>query len=108
MPAGTIYLASMSVLLIACCYWKRANDWGAIAAMIVGAVLPVLALWSNLSVRVPLYDAAGQALIAEGKPLTAGWAAHHLGAHYVTIITYAAVMVAMVVGSLLKPQPRRA
>lgn len=105
---GTIYLASMSVLLIACCYWKRANDWGAIAAMIVGAVLPVLALWSNLSVRVPLYDAAGQALIAEGKPLTAGWAAHHLGAHYVTIITYAAVMVAMIVGSLLKPQPRRA
>ncbi len=26
---GTIYLASMSTLLIACCYWKRANNWGA-------------------------------------------------------------------------------
>jgi SSS family solute:Na+ symporter len=25
---GTIYLSSMSVLLIACCYWKRANSWG--------------------------------------------------------------------------------
>ncbi len=26
---GTIYLSSMSVLLIACCYWRRANSWGA-------------------------------------------------------------------------------
>ena len=25
---GTIYLASISTLLIACCYWKRANNWG--------------------------------------------------------------------------------
>ncbi len=24
---GSIYLSSMSVLLIACCYWKRANSW---------------------------------------------------------------------------------
>ena len=27
---GSIYLSSMSVLLIACCYWKRANNWGAL------------------------------------------------------------------------------
>ena len=26
---GTIYLSSMSTLLVACCYWKRANNWGA-------------------------------------------------------------------------------
>jgi SSS family solute:Na+ symporter len=26
---GTIYLASISTLLVACCYWKRANNWGA-------------------------------------------------------------------------------
>ena len=38
---GTIYLASMSTLLIACCYWKRANNWGAAAAIVVGAVIPV-------------------------------------------------------------------
>ncbi|MCY2927272.1 MAG: hypothetical protein NT031_17930, partial [Planctomycetota bacterium] len=38
---GTIYLASMSVLLVACCYWKRANNWGAAAAILVGAVIPV-------------------------------------------------------------------
>ena len=28
---GTIYLASMSTLLIACCYWKRANSWAPLA-----------------------------------------------------------------------------
>ena len=26
----------MSTLLIAACYWKRANDWGAGAAIVVG------------------------------------------------------------------------
>ena len=41
MVTGTIYLASISTLLIACCYWKRANNWGAAAAIIVGAVIPV-------------------------------------------------------------------
>ena len=29
---GTIYLASISTMLIACCYWKRANNWGATAS----------------------------------------------------------------------------
>ena len=24
---GTIYFASLSTMLIACCYWKRANSW---------------------------------------------------------------------------------
>src|SRR5262245_42188255 len=38
---GTIYLSSMTVLLIACCYWKRANNWGAAAAIICGAGVPV-------------------------------------------------------------------
>ena len=38
---GSIYLSSMSVLLIACCYWKRANDWGAAGAIIFGAAIPV-------------------------------------------------------------------
>ena len=41
---GTIYLASMSTMLIACCYWKRANNWGAAAAIIVGAVIPIACL----------------------------------------------------------------
>ncbi|NOS72099.1 MAG: sodium:solute symporter family protein [Verrucomicrobia bacterium] len=102
---GTIYLASMSTLLIACCYWKRANNWGAIAAIVVGAVLPVVSLWLNISVKVPVLDAAGQALIKDGKAVTEGWAAQHIGDHLVTIGTYVLVMVAMVVGSLLKPKP---
>lgn len=38
---GTVYLSSMSVLLIACCYWKQANNWGAAAAIVVGAAFPV-------------------------------------------------------------------
>ena len=49
----------MSVLLIACCYWKRANNWGAIAAIVVGAVLPVLALSLDLLLKVPVLDVAG-------------------------------------------------
>jgi SSS family solute:Na+ symporter len=105
---GTIYLASMSIMLIACCYWKPANNWGAIAAIVVGAVLPVLALALDKIIEVPVLDAAGQALVKDSKPVTEGWTTHHIGAHFVNIITYAAVVVAMVVGSLLKPKPRPA
>jgi len=38
---GAVYLSSMSVLLISCCYWKRANNWGAAAAIVVGAAFPI-------------------------------------------------------------------
>jgi SSS family solute:Na+ symporter len=96
---GTIYLASMSVLLIACCYWKRANNWGAIAAILVGAALPVLTLSLNLWWKVPVAD-------ANGKIIERGWVAHHLGEHWVTVLTFAAAALAMIVGSLLKPAPR--
>ena len=41
---GTIYLASISTLLVACCYWKRANNWGAIGAIVLGAVIPTMYL----------------------------------------------------------------
>ena len=104
---GTIYLASMSVLLIACCYWKRANNWGAIAAIVVGAALPVLALSLDLFVKVPALDASGQAVLKEGIAVTTGWAAHNLGSNFVNIGTYVAVAVAMVIGSLLKPEAKR-
>lgn len=104
---GTIYLASMSVLLIACCYWKRANNWGAIAGIVVGAVLPVLALSLDLFVKVPVLDAAGQALLKDGQAVTEGWAAHTIGSHFVNIGTFVVVALSMVIGSLLKPQPKR-
>ena len=37
---ANIYMSSMVVLLIACCYWKRANNWGAAGAIICGAIVP--------------------------------------------------------------------
>src|SRR5437762_3105468 len=41
---GTIYMSSMSALLVACCYWRRASRWGAGGAIIVGAMIPVTRL----------------------------------------------------------------
>ena len=38
---GTIYLSSMSVLLIACCYFKDASAFGAGISIIIGALIPV-------------------------------------------------------------------
>jgi len=93
---GTIYLASMSILLIACCYWRGANNWGAIAAIVVGAVLPVAALAANKGWSVAVVDESG-------LQKTVGWVSHHIGDAWVNVGTYAAVGVAMVVGSLLKP-----
>jgi solute:Na+ symporter, SSS family len=101
---GTIYLSSMSILLIACCYWKRANNWGAIAAIVVGAALPILTLSLNLFLKVSVLDEAGVPLLKAGQPVLQGWAAYHLGDHAPVIGTYAAAAVAMIAGSLLKPQ----
>lgn len=84
---GTIYLSSMSTLLIACCYWSKANSWGAIAAIAVGAVVP-----------------AGY-LVMEQMDATKALA-KQIGPYYSGIATYLLVGAAMVVGSLLKPQPR--
>jgi SSS family solute:Na+ symporter len=89
---GTIYLASISTLLVACCYWKRANSWGAGAAILVGAVIPIAGLvlphWrADLSPRdLNLWE----------------W--------YSGIAAYLSCGVVMVVGSLLKPllQPQPA
>lgn len=81
---GTIYLASMSTLLIACCYWKRANNWGAAAAIVVGAVIPVTFLVIQ---QVPDMEKFAQ----------------RLGPSYPGIVAYFGAGAAMVIGSLLKP-----
>ena len=81
---GTIYLASISVLLIACCYWRRANSWGAAASIFVSAVIPV------------------SYLVMEQLPATAAFA-KSIGPYYSGIATYLLSGAAMVVGSLLKP-----
>ncbi len=83
---GTIYLSSMSILLVAACYWKRANDWGALGAIIAGAVIPIGFLILKLIPRTKEF--------AEG-----------IGPSYSGLATYALAAVSMVVGSLLKPPP---
>ena len=82
---GTIYLASISVLLIACCYWKRANSWGAVASIVVSAAIPV------------------SYLVMEQLPSTAALA-KSIGPYYSGIATYLLSGAAMVIGSLLKPK----
>ncbi len=81
---GSIYLSSMSALLIACCYWKRANSWGAAGAILGGAIVPVLFL------------------TLEKVNATAGLAAE-IGKDKAGIAAFAAAAIGMVAGSLLKP-----
>jgi len=80
---GTIYLSSMSVLLIACCYWKDANNWGAISAILFGALFPV------------------GFLVLEQLPATAEWA-KEIGPYKSGIASYVVSGLAMIIGSLLK------
>ena len=81
---GTIYLASMSVLLIACCYWKKANNWGAAASIISGAVMPV------------------SYLILEQWSVTEHFARQTVGPNLWGVLTFAVTGAVMVVFSLLK------
>jgi SSS family solute:Na+ symporter len=81
---GTIYLSSISTLLIACCYWRRANNWGAIAAIAAGAIIP------------------SAFLLFEQLPATRALA-RQIGPYYSGIAAYVAAAVAMIGGSLLKP-----
>ncbi len=83
---GSIYLSSISVLLVACCYWKRANTWGATAAIIIGAVIPFSFL---LLQQIPAT-----------KPFTEA-----VGPYFSGIAAYVCTGAAMVIGSLLKPVP---
>jgi len=86
---GTIYLSSISVLLIACCYWKKANSWGAAAAIFFGAVIPV-------------------SFLAMEQIKSTAALARRIGPYYSGIATYLIVGAAMVIGSLIKPKPRPA
>jgi SSS family solute:Na+ symporter len=82
---GSIYLSSMSVLLVACCYWKRANNWGALGAILLGAAVPITHLTLE---KIP---ATVQLAASIGKD-TAGIAA------------FVAAALGMIAGSLLKPR----
>jgi SSS family solute:Na+ symporter len=80
---GTIYLASISVLLVSACYWEKANSWGAVGSIIVSAGIPVGFLILEKS----------------GNPL-----AKEIGPYYSGIAAYVCSALAMVIGSLLKPK----
>jgi SSS family solute:Na+ symporter len=81
---GTVYLSSMVTLLISCCYWQRANSWGAAAAIVVGAAMPIAQLVCQ-KLEGPAAEFA--------KQYANEWG----------LATYAACATAMLVGSLLKP-----
>lgn len=83
---ANIYLSSMVILLIACCYWKRSNSWGAAGAILFGAAIPTAFL------------------VLEQVPATSHFARNIVGPHFSNIATYLIAGAAMVVGSLLKPR----
>ncbi|NUQ64831.1 MAG: sodium:solute symporter family protein [Pirellulales bacterium] len=77
---GNIYMASMFSLLVGSLYWKKANSWGAVASIILGAVGPITFLIYNAIVKNPAEQL---------KPETAGLAA------------FALAIGGMIVGSLI-------
>ncbi len=83
--SGSVYLSSMSVLLIACCYWKKANSWGAAGAILGGALVPI------------------GFLTLEKMNANAELAAR-IGKDNAGIAAFAAAVTGMVVGSLIKPK----
>lgn len=85
---GTIYSASISTMLVACCYWRRANNWGATAAIVVGAAIPIGCLVFEQVRRIPAQEL-------------------QLWRSYSGIGAFAATAAAMVIFSLLKPQAER-
>jgi len=86
---ATICFSSMVTLLIACCYWKRANEWGAAAAIVVGAAIPVTYLVME---QVPATQPLAEMIGPNGSGIAA----------------FVLTGLAMVVGSLLKPAARAA
>ena len=82
---GTIYLSSMMIILIAACYWNKANDWGAMAAIIVGSAIPITFL-----------------VLQELEATKA--VATTIGPYKSGVATYFFTAFAMIVGSYLKPK----
>ena len=87
---ANVYMTSMSVLLVACCYWKGANSWGAAGAIIFGAMIPIAFL------------------VMEQLPSTKHFAKEVVGPHFANIGAYVIAATAMVVGSYLKPRKENA
>lgn len=82
-----IYSISISTLLIAACYWKKANAWGAYGAILCGVICPTSFL---ICQQIPATAAITQAI----GPYMAGIAGFFLA------------WIGMFVGSLLKEKYR--
>jgi SSS family solute:Na+ symporter len=81
---GAIYLSSMSALLISACYLKWTNNWGAIGAIVVGAIFPV------------------SYLVLQQLPATKDFANNTIGPYHSGNAAFAGAFLAMAVGSLMK------
>ncbi|WP_196758497.1 sodium:solute symporter family protein [Streptobacillus moniliformis] len=80
---ATIYSVSVSTLLIAACYWEKANEWGAYAAIIIGALTPISFLVAQqVEVLKPYAD--------------------KIGPYYSGIASFVFTWIAMIIGSYLK------
>jgi Na+/proline symporter len=53
---GNIYLASVFTLLVGALYWRGSNSWGAMAAIILGAIGPLAFLIVNGIVKSPRFN----------------------------------------------------
>lgn len=80
---ASIYSVSVSTLLIAACYWKRANTWGAYAAIVVGSATPLLFL------------------VMQQVPATTELT-KSIGPYYSGIAAFVFAWIAMIIGSNLK------
>ncbi len=77
---GNIYLASVFTLLVGALYWRGANRWGAMAAIVLGAIGPLSFLVVNALVHDPT------------KQIPASWAG---------LSSFGLSFAGMIVGSLL-------
>ena len=57
------------MLLVACCYWKRANSWGATGAIILGASIPIIYLLLEQFWKVQVVLDGVPQYLPDGKPL---------------------------------------
>lgn len=63
---ANIYLSSTFVLLVSCCYWKRASRVGAVLTIAGGALSPIVFLISGAAAMVHVAGLASFALAAAG------------------------------------------
>ncbi|WP_414661392.1 sodium:solute symporter family protein [Horticoccus sp. 23ND18S-11] len=69
---GNIYLASVFTLLVAGLYWPRANSTGAAAALVLGAVGPIVFLILGKTYSIPPEVAGASSFLLAGVGMVVG------------------------------------